>query len=205
MLPLREKVRNWSETLGGTETLHAVSLDDPSQEYLIYEEDTDDRTTDMGSPVSGSTPGTVRTSSDGRFVFLSGTQYFEDPLADAPRPFVDRVEILSGDKERIWQSSQDLYESFNVPLGDDLTEILISRESPTMPSNQWRIDLATGAETQVTFNEDDHPDITAARRERFTIGSISGSRSRRTKDSSRPSYKMSGTLSRTRSANRSIG
>jgi len=158
----------------GTETLHAVSLDDPSEEHLIYEEDTEDRTADMGSPVAGSKPGTVRTSTDGGFVFLSGTQYFEDPLNEAPRPFVDRVEIMTGDKERVWQSAEDMYEAFNVPLNDDLSEILISRESPAMPANQWRVDLASGAETQVTFNEDHHPDITAARRERFTIERADG-------------------------------
>ncbi len=159
---------------GSDETVHAVSLDDPSQEYLIYEEDTDDRTGDMGSLVSGPRAGTVRTSPDGQSVYLSGTQYFEDPTVDAPRPFVDRVEIRTGDKQRIFESSADMYETFGTALNEDFSEIIISRESSTTVPNQWRVNLSTGAETQVTFNEDRHPDITAARRERFTITRADG-------------------------------
>lgn len=158
----------------GNQTLHAVSLDDPAEEHLLYEEDTDDRTADMGTLVGGSKPGTVRLSSDGASVFLSGTQYFEDPVLEAPRPFVDKVAIMSGEKERIFQSSAEMFESMSAPLDDDLTEIIVSRESPTTVPNQWRVNLATGAETQVTFNEDRHPGITAARRERFTIERADG-------------------------------
>lgn len=163
---------------GDTETVHAVSLDDPSEEHLIYEEDTDDRTADMGTLVSGAKPGTVRLSPDGQHVYLSGTQYFDDPLVEAPRPFVDKVEIFTGNKERIFQSSPDMFETMSSPLNDDLSEIVVSRESATVVPNQWRLNLETGAETQVTFNEDRHPEITAARRERFTIRRADGFESR---------------------------
>ena len=163
---------------GSTETVNAVSLDDTSQEYLIYEEDTDDRTADMGTLVGSAKPGTVRLSSDRQFVYLSGTQYFEDPLAEAPRPFVDKVQILSGAKERIFQSSPDVFETMNSPLNDDLTEVIVSRESATMVPNQWRVNLETATETQITFNQDRHPEITSARRERFTIKRADGFESR---------------------------
>ena len=163
---------------GSDETVHAVSLDDPSQEYLIYEEDTDDRTADMGTLVGGAKPGAVRLSSDGQFVYLSGTQYFEDPLAEAPRPFVDKAGIFSGAKERIFQSSPDMFETMSSPLNDDLSEVIVSRESATMVPNQWRINLETAAETQITFNQDRHPEITSARRERFTINRADGFESR---------------------------
>ena len=161
-----------------TETVHALSLDDPTQEYLIYEQDTEDRQNDQGSLMNGERGFTVRTSSDGRFVFLSGTQYFENPIEEAPRPFVDRVEILSGAKERIFQSDPDVFETVNTALDDDLTEVIVTRQSPTMVPNQWRVNLQTGAEQQVTFNEDHHPRITAARREMFTITRPDGFRSR---------------------------
>ncbi len=162
----------------GTEPVHAVSLDDPSEEHLIYEEDTDDRTADQGTLVGGHKPGSVLMSADGQLVFLSGTQYFDDPRVDAPRPFIDSVEIFSGDKQRIFQSAPDVFETFSAPLNDDLTEIIVSRESATMVPNQWRVNVESGTETQVTFNEDRHPDITAARRERFTIQRADGFESR---------------------------
>jgi dipeptidyl aminopeptidase/acylaminoacyl peptidase len=121
---------------------------------------------------------TVRTSSDGRFVYLSGTQYFENPIEEAPRPFVDRVEVRTGAKERIFQSDPDVFETVNMGLDNDLTEVIVTRQSRTMVPNQWRVNLQTGAERQVTFNEDHHPRITAARREMFTITRPDGFRSR---------------------------
>ncbi|HJO30709.1 MAG TPA: prolyl oligopeptidase family serine peptidase [Acidobacteriota bacterium] len=163
---------------GSDETVHAVSLDDPTQEYLIYEEDTDDRTADMGTLVGSAKPGAVRLSPDGQFVYLSGTQYYEDPLAEAPRPFVDKVGIFSGNKERIFQSSPDMFETMGTPLDDSLAEVIISRESATIVPNQWRVNLETGSETQITFNQDRHPRITSARRERFTINRADGFESR---------------------------
>ena len=162
----------------GTETVHAVSLDGPGEEHLIYEEDTDDTTADQGALVGGGTPGSVLVSPDGSLVFLSGTQYFDDPMTDAPRPFLDSVEILSGDKQRIWQSSPDAFERFTAKLNDDLTEVIISRESPTMPPNQFRVNIETGSETQITNNPDRHPEITNARRERFAISRADGFSSR---------------------------
>ena len=42
----------------------------------------------------------VRMSPDQRSVYLSGTQYFRDPQQQAPRPFIDRLEIATGAKTR---------------------------------------------------------------------------------------------------------
>ena len=152
----------------GTETLHAVSLDDPDRtEYLIYEHDTDDDLADPGSLVTDG--GAVRVSADGRFVFLSGTQRFEDPEENAPRPFLDRVEIRTGDTQRVFQSTPDLYESFDFALDDGFGQIVVTRQSSTMVPNQWLVNVETGERRQLTFNEDRHPRVTAARRETFTV------------------------------------
>lgn len=161
---------------GDMETLHAVFLDDPGQEYLIYEEDTEDEFDVQGSLMSER--GAVRVSGNGQYVYLSGTQRFEDPETNAPRPFVDRVEIRTGEKERIFESSADMYEQVNTVLDDDFTEFIITRQSSTVVPNQWLLDLETGAETQLTFNEDHHPRITAARRETFMIRRPDGFQSR---------------------------
>jgi dipeptidyl aminopeptidase/acylaminoacyl peptidase len=161
---------------GDDETVHAVFLDSPDQEYLITEADRDDLYDDPGSLMRDD--GFVRTSSDNRFAFLSGTQYFEDPLENAPRPFVDRVEIRTGVTERVFESDPDVYETVNSVLDDDATQLIVSRESPTMVPNQWLVDLAGGTERQLTFNEDRHPLITAARRERLTVTRADGFTSR---------------------------
>ena len=164
-----------------TETLSAVFLDDPGQEHVIFEHDSDDLYEDPGSPLrmSGPTGGSViRTSADGTSIWLEGTQYFEDPLANAPRPFLDRVNIRTAQKERIFQSDPDVYETISEVLNGEVTELIISRESPTMVPNQWRVNLVTGEEAQLTRNPDHAPQITAARRELFTIVRPDGFKSR---------------------------
>jgi dipeptidyl aminopeptidase/acylaminoacyl peptidase len=159
-----------------TETVHAVLLDEPGREYPIYEEDTEDVTADQGTLMLDD--GAVRTSEDGRFVYLSGTQYFEDPAVDAPRPFVDRVEIRTGAKERIFQSEPDVHETVDAVLDDAVTQLIVTRQSRTMVPNQWLVNLATGEQRQLTTNEDRHPNITAARRETFTVTRPDGFKSR---------------------------
>ena len=161
---------------GDEETVHAVFLDSPDEEHLIYEEDTEDLYDDPGSLMTDD--GFVRLSPDGQSVYLSGTQYFEDPLVEAPRPFIDRVAVLTGEKTRVFQSDPDVYETVSEVLNDAATDLLVSRESPTMVPNQWRVNLATGTEQQVTFNEDRHPQITAARREHLTVTRADGFTSR---------------------------
>jgi dipeptidyl aminopeptidase/acylaminoacyl peptidase len=157
----------------GTVRIHAVDLSAPDEEYLVYEREGDVEITEepgslayMPGPNGGRV---VRTTADGSSVFLTGTQYFEDPNVDAPRPFADRVDIRTGETERIWQSSADLYETIETVLDRDMTEMIVERQSPTMQPNQYYVNLATGEDRQVTFNPDHTPEITALRRERFMV------------------------------------
>jgi len=156
-----------------TTRIHAVDLNAPDEEYLVYEREGDVELTEepgslayMEGPNGGRV---VRTSTDGSSVFLTGTQYFENPDQDAPRPFADRVDIRTGETERIWQSSADVYETIGTVIDRDMNEMIISRQSPTMYPNQYYVNLATGEDRQVTFNEDPTPQITAAQRERFMV------------------------------------
>jgi len=156
-----------------TVRVHAVDLSAPDEEYLVYEREGDVELTDepgtlayMEGPNGGRV---VRTTTDGSSVFLTGTQYFENPEEDAPRPFADRVEIRTGETERIWQSAPDVHESIETVLDRDMTEMIVERQSPTMRPNQFYVNLETGEDRQVTFNVDHTPEITALHRERFMV------------------------------------
>jgi dipeptidyl aminopeptidase/acylaminoacyl peptidase len=154
-------------------TIHAVDLNAPDEEYLVYERGGDvELTEEPGTLASMEGPSggrVVRTTTDGTHVFLTGTQYFENPDQDAPRPFVDRVEIRTGDTERIWQSAPDMYESIETVIDRDMTEMIVERQGPTMYPNQYYVNLETGEDRQVTTNEDPTPEITGAHRERFMV------------------------------------
>ncbi|MFQ5790714.1 MAG: prolyl oligopeptidase family serine peptidase [Acidobacteriota bacterium] len=99
-------------------------------------------------------------SKDRKHVYLGGPGYQE---SYEPRPFVDRVSIQSGEKERIFEGASGVYERPLVPLDSDFERMIIARESKTdfPDSFLWR----RGAEAEnLTRNQDPFPEITAAKR-----------------------------------------
>jgi dipeptidyl aminopeptidase/acylaminoacyl peptidase len=167
---LTERVRN-------TDRLYAVHLDDPSTRHVISESDTEDWYDNPGSLLTRPNAlgeSVVRMSTDGASVYLSGTRYFEDAEDAAPRPFIDRVHVRTGEKDRVFESAADVFERVTAVLDDDLDRIMLARESPSMVPDSWLLDRMTGDRTQVTWNEDHHPTITAARRERLRVTRADG-------------------------------
>lgn len=173
---------------GGTVTEYAVRLDDPETRYTISEWDSDDFYANPGSLLmddgragggavfrfgggggGGASHVVDIAGEDGaESVFLTGTQYFEDPLAESPRSFMDRVDIRTGDKERVYESSNDgESERITTVLDADAGRFVVHRESPTEIGQSYMAD--GDARTQLTNNIDYTPDLTDAPRERFTV------------------------------------
>ena len=89
---------------------YAVDLSDPDTRYTVVEYDSDDFYANPGSLVmaggrvgggvrlggggGGGSASVVETSSDGANVFLYGTSYNEDPAAEGPTTFIDKVENI---------------------------------------------------------------------------------------------------------------
>ncbi|HSM05260.1 MAG TPA: prolyl oligopeptidase family serine peptidase [Longimicrobiales bacterium] len=165
------------EERGDTERQLAVSLADTDQSYTIYEHDTEDFYADPGDlvladgPMGGrfrSPTGDALVSGDGASVYLSGSVYAEDPLEAAPMNFLDRVDIRTGETERIFQgANQGVYEELTTILDVDQRTWVVSRESPTQVPQYYRID--GGSRVQLTDNVDHTPDLTEAPRRRFTV------------------------------------
>ena len=109
----------------------------------------------------------------GDTAYLSGTQSYEDPTKDAPRPFLEKVSVVEGKRERIWQSPADLYETATM-LDDAGARLLVSRESPTRVPQSLVLDRATKGETMLTRNRDFAPDLTGARRETIVVTRADG-------------------------------
>jgi dipeptidyl aminopeptidase/acylaminoacyl peptidase len=102
----------------------------------------------------------VPLSSSGDHLFLGG-----DGLAAdfRPRPFIDRVALADGSKNRVFEGSRDMWERPLVPLDTDFTRLIISRESKSVfpDSYLW---TAGAAPQNLTQNVDPFPEITTARR-----------------------------------------
>ncbi len=108
-------------------------------------------------------------SSDGRFAYLQGTRYFKNWENEAPRGFVDKVEIKTGQKTRLFEGAADVFETVGAALDDDLRRIVIHRESPTMVGDSYLRDVATGSMTKLTNNTDPAPEFTKAIRRKVKV------------------------------------
>ncbi len=175
---------------GGRMTEYAVRLDEPETTYTITERNTSDFYENPGSLVMTSgvgAGGAFAAIGGGGFggggggsfvemggepgdevVFLTGTIYHEDPLESSPQSFMDRVSVRTGEKERVYESSNDgQYERIAAVLDADAGKLVVRRETPTEIGQSYLIDGDT--RTQLTSNVDYTPDITNAPRQRFTV------------------------------------
>ena len=118
----------------------------------------------------------ILTTADGRHAYLKGTQFYRTFADSAPQPFLDRVEIRTGEKTRLFTSARDQYEEVIAPLDPNFSVAIVSRESPTDPTDYFRRDMASGALTQLTNNKDFSPEITNAPRQRIPVTRADGYR-----------------------------
>lgn len=122
----------------------------------------------------GSRGGQVALVSREGAVYLQGTQYFRDYLERAPREFVDRIDIRTGTKTRIVEGAADVAEAIGVPLDDDFSRVVVTRESPTQVPNAFLRDTKSGTLTKLTDNKDYTPDFTRAIRKRIVVTRADG-------------------------------
>jgi len=115
-------------------------------------------------------------SSDGNYAYLTGTQYFHTWSDSAPRPFVDKVEIKTGKKDRVFYSAADVFERVVAPLDDDFSRAIVVRESPTKVPDSFLRDMKSGQVTQLTNNKDYAPEISQAIRKRIPVTRADGYR-----------------------------
>jgi dipeptidyl aminopeptidase/acylaminoacyl peptidase len=107
-------------------------------------------------------------SSDAQSVFYQGTRFDKDPEQVAPKAFIDRVNIRTGDKTRIFEAeNQGVSERVSEILDIEAGRFIVARETPTQVTQYYR--LENGQRTQLTQNRDLFPDLTAAPRHSFVV------------------------------------
>lgn len=151
-----------NQTIGGKRVTSVVRPDQGSAATKILETTADDFYNNPGNFDRVANAGgaqVVRLSPDAGSAYLTGTQYFKDPVKEAPRPFVDKVDLTSGKKTRIWQSSSTMFETADI-LDASGNQLLVSRESRSVHPQQFFVDLAEKVDRQITQNVDYLPDLT---------------------------------------------
>lgn len=179
-----------SETVSGDSHLFAVKLDDPGTKRTIYKHKTSDMYTDPGSLMTrcafgcasearrgmagGDGVTVARMASDGQSIYLSGTRYAKNPLEEAPRPFVNKVNFVTGENTKVFESPADVYETVNTVADDDLTLIFTTRESRTANPDSYVRDMRTGELRKLTANVDHNEPVSRAIRKRLQVERVDG-------------------------------
>jgi dipeptidyl aminopeptidase/acylaminoacyl peptidase len=107
---------------------------------------------------------------DSRTVFLSGTRM---PAANwttqGPRPWLDKLDIETAQRTRIFESPADGYDEIIAPLDDDYAQYIYTHESPTTITDAYLRDTKAGTSRKLTSNTDVAPEITSAQRKRIQV------------------------------------
>ncbi|HEY2066614.1 MAG TPA: prolyl oligopeptidase family serine peptidase [Gemmatimonadaceae bacterium] len=185
-----------SETAAGAAYTYAVALDNPSTKRTIFRArgaqvgfspanafgnprggpDDEGFYNNPGTVVlrqTGSTPSAL-VSPDGKSVFLEGTQYDRNPQTTAPRMFVDKVDLATSAKTRLFESDTAVYESAPIPLDDDFNRFVVTRETETVVPDQWLRDRGTGKLTRLTENRDVTAEVTRMPRKLIQVTRADG-------------------------------
>lgn len=135
--------------------------------------DSTDSTALGGSLVTRSMPPgrtVVVVASDGKTVAVTGTR---NPNANwmtqAPRPWLDKLDIETGRRTRILDSPADAFEQFVATLDDNFSQFLYTRESATTIPDVWLRDVAANTSRKITSNVDVGPEVSGAQLKRFQV------------------------------------
>jgi dipeptidyl aminopeptidase/acylaminoacyl peptidase len=118
-----------------------IDPSDPgSAPRLLWERSSQDRYNNPGSPLTRETADGRRLlhfSRDGRALWLTGSGASDE----GDRPFLDRMEIASGETTRLFRSAAPHYETIVGAVDADAGLFITRRESRTEPANYFQRDL----------------------------------------------------------------
>jgi dipeptidyl aminopeptidase/acylaminoacyl peptidase len=113
----------------------------------------------------------VIVSTDSRSVFVSGTrQPGTNWQSQGPRPWVDRLDIETAQRTRVFDNTDTkAYDTFVASLDDDYSHFLYTHESPTVITDVYLRDAKANTSRKITENKDVAPEVTGAVSKRLTV------------------------------------
>ncbi|RAO76906.1 S9 family peptidase [Dyella jiangningensis] len=120
-----------------------VAPDQPSQApSLVHEGSSEDRYRNPGKPatmIDERGESRLLTAADGESIYRLG----DGASPEGDRPFLDKVNLATGQSTRLFRSQAPYYEAALVLLDAEGKRALVSRESPSEPTNYYVRDLAS--------------------------------------------------------------
>ena len=153
-------------------TTYLINVDDPNFEQIkLFDLSTQDSYNNPGSPIRTTTSaGESLILQDKDFIYLSGSG--SSPRGDFP--FLDKFNLKTQKKERLFQCEDQCYERFLDFLGDSREEIITSYESKTEPPNYYIYTLQAKKRIPLTDYKDPAPQMTGMKKERITYERADG-------------------------------
>jgi dipeptidyl aminopeptidase/acylaminoacyl peptidase len=113
----------------------------------------------------------VIVSTDNKSVFVSGTrQPGANWQTQSPRPWVDRLDIETAQRTRVFDNTDPkAYDEFVTALDDDYSKFLYTHEGPTVIQDVYLRDTRANSSTRITANKDVAPDVTGAISKRLQV------------------------------------
>jgi len=143
-------------------TTWLVDVDNPAvAPKKIFDLSTQDAYNDPGSPVTVFKAGDRVVLQDKDFIYLSGN----GSSARGDYPFLDKMNIKTGQKERLFQSADGKYQTFVGFMGDSRNRIIINHESRIEVPNTFILDLKSKKMQALTDFKDPAPQLTGMRKE----------------------------------------
>ena len=138
---------------------------------LVFDRSAEDAYSDPGTPLRRPGLGPAGPIlQDGDHIYLTGRG--ASPAGD--HPFLDRLDIVTLDRERLFASPAGRYERAMAVLASDGGALLTRRESRSEPPNYFIRDVAAGTERALTRYADPAPLLRQVRRQRLTYTRADG-------------------------------
>jgi hypothetical protein len=117
----------------------------------------------------------VRISSTGD-VYLSGSDRARGAAGSPAKPILDKINIKTGKKTRIFESKSDMTETIDGVDADDVTMVFTTRQKSDVVPNSFVTDLKSGNSSQLTNNVDANPWYHKLKNERIQFTRCDGFR-----------------------------
>ncbi len=107
---------------------------------------------------------------DGSAIFMRG----DGATPKGERPFLDRVDLATGEKKRLFQSAEDRRDSFVAFAGPGSDRVVVEHQSTTDPENWFVVELASGEKKALTAFADPAPELRGVKKELITYKRADG-------------------------------
>jgi dipeptidyl aminopeptidase/acylaminoacyl peptidase len=113
----------------------------------------------------------VRMSSKGE-VYVAGTDRAGG--AAFPKAYLDRIEVKTGKKTRVFTGKGDVLETIDAVDSDDVKAVFTTRQKKDVVPDSYCTDLATGKDEKLTSNVDPAPWFHQLQVQRFQVTRVDG-------------------------------